>query len=104
MTSCKPPPTCIDASPIPDANDSRMSAIPYEANLTPMGAARRPPLWCARRTSVMSDEKDSAYELGKRDLARLRQLQETSPASTTVVVLGERFGRRPDGRGAITTR
>src|SRR3954466_5354405 len=36
MTSCKPPPTCIDASPIPDANDSRMSAIPYEANLTPM--------------------------------------------------------------------
>src|SRR3954447_8392785 len=38
MTSCKPPPTCIDASPIPDANDSRMSAIPYEANLTPMGA------------------------------------------------------------------
>src|SRR3954452_24694762 len=37
MTSCKPPPTCIDASPIPDANDSRMSAIPYEANLTPMG-------------------------------------------------------------------
>src|SRR3954453_23354663 len=35
MTSCKPPPTCIDASPIPDANDSRMSAIPYEANLTP---------------------------------------------------------------------
>src|SRR3954451_6295806 len=24
--------------------------------------------------------------------------------STTVVVLGERFGRRPDGRGAITTR
>src|SRR4051812_47000110 len=41
MTSCKPPPTCIDASPIPDANDSRMSAIPYEANLTPMGA---PPL------------------------------------------------------------
>src|SRR4051795_7087039 len=41
MTSCKPPPTCIDASPIPDANDSRMSAIPYEANLTPMG--NRPP-------------------------------------------------------------
>src|SRR5215212_4988508 len=40
MTSCKPPPTCIDASPIPDANDSRMSAIPYEANLTPMGGAR----------------------------------------------------------------
>src|SRR4051795_2321042 len=39
MTSCKPPPTCIDASPIPDANDSRMSAIPYEANLTPMGAS-----------------------------------------------------------------
>src|SRR3954462_10075992 len=38
MTSCKPPPTCIDASPIPDANDSRMSAIPYEANLTPMRA------------------------------------------------------------------
>src|SRR3954469_12571058 len=38
MTSYKPPPTCIDASPIPDANDSRMSAIPYEANLTPMGA------------------------------------------------------------------
>src|SRR3954468_17505867 len=42
MTSCKPPPTCIDASPIPDANDSRMSAIPYEANLTPMGARPRP--------------------------------------------------------------
>src|SRR5215207_9459381 len=41
MTSCKPPPTCIDASPIPDANDSRMSAIPYEANLTPMES---PPL------------------------------------------------------------
>src|SRR3954468_10150803 len=39
MTSCKPPTTCIDASPIPDANDSRMSAIPYEANLTPMGAS-----------------------------------------------------------------
>src|SRR5215210_1546742 len=39
MTSCKPPPTCIDASPIPDANDSRMSAIPYEANLTPMGVS-----------------------------------------------------------------
>src|SRR3954454_7559404 len=39
MTSCKPPPTCIDASPIPDANDSRMSAIPYEANLTPMGSS-----------------------------------------------------------------
>src|SRR5215203_4776247 len=39
MTSCKPPPTCIDASPIPDANDSRMSAIPYEANLTPMRMA-----------------------------------------------------------------
>src|SRR4051794_9217763 len=37
MTSCKPPPTCIDASPTPDANDSRMSAIPYEANLRPMG-------------------------------------------------------------------
>src|SRR3954469_2777039 len=42
MTACKPPPTCIDASPIPDANDSRMSAIPYEANLTPMGGP--PPL------------------------------------------------------------
>src|SRR3954469_21231109 len=41
MTSCKPPPTCIDASPIPDANDSRMSAIPYEANLTPMGCQVR---------------------------------------------------------------
>src|SRR3954447_5444762 len=39
MTSCKPPPTCIDASPIPDANDSRMSAIPYEANLTPISAS-----------------------------------------------------------------
>src|SRR3954452_17895094 len=42
MTSCKPPPTCIDASPIPDANDSRMSAIPYEANLTPMGFSPPP--------------------------------------------------------------
>src|SRR5215203_1678990 len=42
MTSCKPPPTCIDASPIPDANDSRMSAIPYEANLTPMGTVPLP--------------------------------------------------------------
>src|SRR5256885_5439533 len=29
--------TCaLPISPIPDANDSRMSAIPYEANLTPM--------------------------------------------------------------------
>src|SRR5829696_2937938 len=42
MTSCKPPPTCIDASPIPDANDSRMSAIPYEANLTPMWVGPHP--------------------------------------------------------------
>src|SRR3954447_2087008 len=41
MTSCKPPPTRIDASPTPDANDSRMSAIPYEANLTPMGNSPR---------------------------------------------------------------
>src|SRR5215210_2422530 len=53
MTSCKPPPTCIDASPIPDANDSRMSAIPYEANLTPMGGI---PLLVAR-------------QLGREDLA-----------------------------------
>src|SRR4051812_2491842 len=49
MTSCKPPPTCIDASPIPDANDSRMSAIPYEANLTPMGVrgqvGKPDPIW-----------------------------------------------------------
>jgi len=37
MTSCRPPPTCIAASPIPDANDSRMSAIRCAANLTPMG-------------------------------------------------------------------
>src|SRR3954454_16627953 len=46
MTSGKPPPTCIDASPIPEANDSRMSAIPYEANLTPMGEFPR--CRCAR--------------------------------------------------------
>jgi len=37
MTSCRPLPTCIAASPIPDANDSRMSAIRCAANLTPMG-------------------------------------------------------------------
>src|SRR5215207_6055397 len=61
MTSCKPPPTCIDASPTPDANDSRMSAIPYEANLTPRGptplcakiaAALRDAVCAAQRTAV----------------------------------------------------
>src|SRR4051794_15255470 len=54
MTSCKPPPTCIDASPIPDANDSRMSAIPYEANLTPMGLAPLRPLRTGRETLASS--------------------------------------------------
>ena len=54
MTSCKPPPTCIDASPIPDANDSRMSAIPYEANLTPMGLAPLRPPRTGRETLASS--------------------------------------------------
>src|SRR3954471_19306084 len=32
------------------------------------------------------------------------KVQGRTGPSITVVVLGERFGRRPDGRGAITTR
>ena len=56
MTSCKPPPTCIDASPIPDANDSRMSAIPYEANLTPMGV---PPLGSSKSAGGPAGEGQS---------------------------------------------
>src|SRR3954470_13482080 len=61
MTSCKPPPTCIDASPIPDANDSRMSAIPYEANLTPMGAFPLQSTFWIRPASPLVRRRSGAF-------------------------------------------
>src|SRR4051794_25857989 len=46
--------------------------------------------------------KDLEYLCGKRSIALFSSA--CLVPSITVVVLGERFGRRPDGRGAITTR
>src|SRR3954453_9037131 len=81
MTSCKPPPTCIDASPIPDANDSRMSAIPYEANLTPMGSRPLRSLnWISR---VMPDRASyKPWELEHAALAALSGAGRSTGASS----------------------
>src|SRR3954464_14431120 len=100
MTSCKPPPTCIDASPIPDANDSRMSAIPYEANLTPMRAALR--LTRDARLALQAEPEPTPPHPGAEaqghELARLRR--EPAPAWQLDGLVFGRGGRGVGGRAA----
>src|SRR5215217_6934102 len=88
MTSCKPPPTCIDASPIPDANDSRMSAIPYEANLTPMGVSPPRAPRTVRDTLASYGSRCSAISMQKAPMRKQVRIGADHPRQPLPCALG----------------
>src|SRR3954453_16807473 len=88
MTSCKPPPTCIDASPIPDANDSRMSAIPYEANLTPMGVSPPRAPRTVRDTLASYGSRCSAIPMQKAPMRKQMRVGPDDPRQPVSCTFG----------------